>query len=136
MSNRVVIKPNGPLVFYGDIRIESADGDAIEEGNNVFLCRCGHSVDKPFCDGEHKRCGFVDPAVFSDDKHEPAQGSGQLVITLKPNAMLIAKGPMQIQSEDGKYTTERNKAAFCRCGHSKNKPFCDASHKSCGFTAD
>ncbi len=136
MSNRVVIKPNGPLVFYGDIQIQSADGEAIEEGNNVFLCRCGKSRDKPFCDGEHKRCGFTDSAQFTDDKSEPAQGNGQLVIALKPNAMLVASGPMRIESEDGKSSSERNKAAFCRCGQSKNKPFCDASHKSCGFSAD
>jgi len=136
MSNRVVIKPNGPLVFYGDIRIVSADGDAIEESDNVFLCRCGRSKDKPFCDGEHKRCGFTDIAEFSDDKAEPAQGEGQLVITLKSNAMLVATGPMRIESEDGRFSTERNKAAFCRCGHSGNKPFCDASHKTCGFKAD
>lgn len=136
MANRVVIKPNGPLVIYGDIRIESESGDAIEESGNVFLCRCGQSKDKPFCDGEHKRCGFTATAHFTDDKAERAEGSGRLVITLKPNAMLIAKGPMHIESEDGISVTERNKAALCRCGQSNNKPFCDASHKSCGFKAD
>lgn len=44
--------------------------------------------------------------------------------------MLIAKGPMRIfGSESGE--SQRNKAALCRCGHSANKPFCDASHKTC-----
>ena len=52
------------------------------------------------------------------------------------NAMLIAKGPMKIISEDGRFETSRNKAAFCRCGHSANKPFCDASHKACGFSSE
>lgn len=136
MSNRIVIKPNGPLVLHGDIRIETTEGELIEQTDNTFLCRCGHSKNKPFCDGEHKHHGFNDPAQIHDEKSEALEMDGPLVITVRPNAMLIAKGPMRIESEDGQYHTERNKAALCRCGHSQNKPFCDASHKSCGFMAD
>jgi CDGSH-type Zn-finger protein len=136
MSNRVVVKPNGPLVLYGDIRIETADGAVIEQTDNAFLCRCGLSKNKPFCDGEHKRNGFRDPAHIQDDKAEVPETDAPLVVTVRTNAMLILKGPMRIESEDGKYFTQRNKAALCRCGQSKNKPFCDASHKACGFSAD
>ena len=136
MSNRVVIKPNGPLVLYGEIRIETADGEVIEQTDNAFLCRCGHSKNKPFCDGEHKRTGFQDPAQIHDDKAETPQADAPLLVTVRPNAMLILKGPMRIESEDGMYHSERNKAALCRCGQSQNKPFCDASHKACGFLAD
>lgn len=136
MSNRVVIKPNGPLVLYGDIRIETSDGEVIEQTDNAYLCRCGFSKDKPFCDGEHKRIGFTDPAHIKDDKAEVPGADAPLVVTVRANAMLILKGPMQIESEDGQYHTQRNKAALCRCGQSQNKPFCDASHKACGFNAD
>ena len=136
MSNRIVIKPNGPLVLYGDIRIETVEGEVIEHTDNAFLCRCGLSKNKPFCDGEHKRAGFSDPAQFVDDKSESIAADGPLFVTVRPNAMLLAKGPMRIESEDGEYVTERNKAALCRCGHSQKKPFCDASHKACGFMAD
>jgi CDGSH-type Zn-finger protein len=136
MSNRVVIKPNGPLVCYGDIRLETSDGEVIEQTDNAFLCRCGYSNNKPFCDGEHKRVDFHDPAKFEDDKPEAPGADAPLVVTVRSNAMLILKGPMQIESEDGQYRTQRNKAALCRCGQSQNKPFCDASHKACGFKAD
>jgi CDGSH-type Zn-finger protein len=135
MTNRVVIKPNGPLVLYGDIHIEQTGGEHIAQTDNAFLCRCGLSNNKPFCDGQHKRVGFVAPAPFTDAKAEAATDTGPLTVTVRPNAMLILKGPMRIESEDGNYHTERNKAALCRCGQSENKPFCDASHKSCGFTA-
>ena len=133
--NILTIKPNGPLIARGKIRVEDGDGALITEEDEVFLCRCGQSANKPFCDGAHKNCGFKDPAQFHDDKTEQAAGDDSLTITVRENAMLIAKGPMQIQNLDESCQTERNKAALCRCGHSENKPFCDASHKRCGFKA-
>lgn len=48
----------GPLWVKGGIPIESADGKMYEERNRVTLCRCGHSCNKPFCDGEHLKIGF------------------------------------------------------------------------------
>lgn len=134
MSNTITIKPNGPLIARGNIRVEDAEGNLISEGQEVFFCRCGHSKNKPFCDGAHKQSGFEDPAQINDEKAEQPEGDGPLVIEVRANAMLIAKGPMTIQNEEATSTTTRNKAALCRCGASANKPFCDASHRKCGFS--
>jgi CDGSH-type Zn-finger protein len=49
---------NGPLKVTGTVRIKGADGKIIRKDEPVFLCRCGHSSNKPFCDGTHKRNGF------------------------------------------------------------------------------
>ena len=132
MSNTVYVRENGPLIIHGEIVVEDAEGNILLQDNEVYLCRCGQSKNKPFCDGEHKRCAFTDHAQFKDEKGEvlvASEESQKLVITVRQNAMLIAKGPMTIQNEAGSSTTTRNKAALCRCGLSKNKPFCDASHK-------
>ena len=136
MCNTFLVRANGPLIVRGEIRVEGLDGTLITEEDEVFLCRCGKSNNKPFCDGAHKSCGFSDDASFTDDKVEELEGNNQVVIKLRENAMLIAKGPMTIQSEDGSSFTTRNKAAFCRCGESNNKPFCDASHIRCGFISN
>jgi len=40
----------------------AVDGEVIEKAQ-VALCRCGHSQNKPFCDGSHKAAGFEAPAV-------------------------------------------------------------------------
>jgi CDGSH-type Zn-finger protein len=50
---------NGPYRITGPIRIFDYEGNELAvEGNEVFLCRCGHSNSKPFCDGTHRRVGF------------------------------------------------------------------------------
>jgi CDGSH-type Zn-finger protein len=64
---------------------------------------------------------------------EAGQEAGPLKITVRENAMLIARGPMTLLGSDGRVAATRNKAGLCRCGHSRNKPFCDGSHKAAGF---
>ena len=53
---------DGPYNVTGSIRLVDADGNefALEEGRPVALCRCGHSCNKPFCDGSHVAEKFVD----------------------------------------------------------------------------
>jgi CDGSH-type Zn-finger protein len=65
-STRVTIKvrKNGSLLVTGDFDLVNHEGVPIPRPSdkpNVALCRCGHSQRKPFCDGSHKTCGFVDP---------------------------------------------------------------------------
>lgn len=134
--NSIMIRPDGPLVARGNVEILDAAGQIIYQGADVALCRCGASKNKPFCDGSHKETGFIHDAQFSDKKPEVPEEEGKLVIQCRANAMLIAKGPVKIHSRDGNSITTRNKAALCRCGASENKPFCDAKHKQCGFSAE
>lgn len=56
-EDKVVITPleNGPYQVAGGAVIKAPDGTVIKEAETVYLCRCGFSADKPFCDGSHKR---------------------------------------------------------------------------------
>jgi len=49
------------------------------------------------------------------------------------SAGIYVKGGIPIESADGKMYEVRNRAALCRCGHSRNMPFCDATHVSISF---
>jgi CDGSH-type Zn-finger protein len=131
VGNRVFVRKNGPLIVKGRIIIQDGNDKVLFEGEEAFLCRCGQSINKPYCDGTHKNCNFIDEVEFNDEKSEMISDDSddQLVISVRDHAMLIAKGPMTIQSEDGQYVSTRTKAALCRCGLSNNKPFCDVSHK-------
>ena len=65
---KITVRPNGPFRVeapIGSIDLVDADGKPfdigtkIKEGKLAFsLCRCGASVNKPFCDGTHSKIGF------------------------------------------------------------------------------
>ncbi|NNE81840.1 MAG: iron-binding protein [Silicimonas sp.] len=52
---------NGPIEARGALEVTSGTGRRVHRGTRAFLCRCGHSNNKPFCDGSHKRVGFEMP---------------------------------------------------------------------------
>ncbi|MGW8227815.1 MAG: CDGSH iron-sulfur domain-containing protein [Gammaproteobacteria bacterium] len=136
-TNKITLRANGPLVCEGEFQVLAADGEILAAEAELYLCRCGLSRNIPFCDGSHKKVDFDDGPEFVDDRDEQlASPSGPVTITCRPNAMYVLKGQVSIQSEDQRYVTTRSKAALCRCGASGKKPFCDSSHKQCGFTTD
>ncbi|MFP7298041.1 CDGSH iron-sulfur domain-containing protein [Neobacillus niacini] len=59
MENKIKISDNGPLEVSGDFQIVDSDGNEYIKKTKVYLCRCGLSNKKPFCDGSHKRGGFT-----------------------------------------------------------------------------
>lgn len=50
---------NGPLMVAGNLEVVSGTGRTVNKVTKVFLCRCGQSKTKPYCDGSHKAAGFV-----------------------------------------------------------------------------
>jgi CDGSH-type Zn-finger protein len=61
MSVEIIVLNNGPLRVTGDdIVIKDVAGNTFGLAGRtvVSLCRCGHSDNKPFCDGSHNRVGF------------------------------------------------------------------------------
>lgn len=51
--------PNGPLFLSGRLTLRAGTGRVAWQGDQVWLCRCGESGNKPFCDGSHQRVGFT-----------------------------------------------------------------------------
>jgi len=221
---RVVVSKDGPYLVTGGVPLakqtivadreggseEWKEGEALEAKQSYALCRCGHSSTKPFCDGTHKKVGFVGTETASREPYEkqaqvmegPAMAltdaealcafarfcdpngkvwnqvadtddakvrklfvrqvnncpSGRLVAwdreSGKPiehslpvsigliedppegvSGPLWLRGGIPVVSADGHAYQVRNRVTLCRCGASKNKPFCDGSHASIGFRA-
>ena len=58
--SKITCNNNGPLRVEGEFTIYDASGSAFDVAGRtvISLCRCGHSENKPFCDGSHKKVGF------------------------------------------------------------------------------
>jgi len=61
----------------------------------------------------------------------------EVTITCRPNGPFLVNGPARVIDTEGREFNLAGKATFalCRCGHSKNRPFCDGTHKTCGWEA-
>ncbi|MCL2682970.1 MAG: CDGSH iron-sulfur domain-containing protein [Bacteroidales bacterium] len=217
----IQILKNGPYLVSADIPLKKIkihpfepvhvkDYDPTPYVHNGYyaLCRCGHSKNAPFCDGNHAVVDFIGKETASetsyaeraevmegetmnlldDDrcayarfchrkhgsvwdlmqndeayKQEIIEGASlcpagrltaidiehgvyekkyepQIIVAEDPqkdvSAGLFVQGGIVLIGADGTEYEVRNRVALCRCGNSQNKPFCDATHVSCGYQAD
>jgi CDGSH-type Zn-finger protein len=60
-----------------------------------------------------------------------------VTITTRENGPFLVNGPVRLVDHQGNVFDLSGKETFalCRCGHSQKKPFCDGTHKGCGFVA-
>jgi CDGSH-type Zn-finger protein/uncharacterized Fe-S cluster protein YjdI len=129
--NTIRVMEDGPLVVHAELIVGN---DAASR--RATLCRCGKSFNKPYCDRMHVKAGFKatgEPA--SGDIETLAVTSGPLNVTPTKDGPLHVEGALEICSASGRTITRTMETWLCRCGQSKNKPFCDGSHEAAGFTA-
>ncbi len=129
--NTARVLENGPIALRGDLSIA---------GKRTFratLCRCGASKNKPYCDTSHHGASFeaTGEPKTAESKALPAR-DGTLEVTPAKNGPLLLAGNVEVISGTGRTINRMQKCALCRCGGSKNKPFCDGTHTKIGFTAD
>jgi uncharacterized Fe-S cluster protein YjdI len=55
----ITLAANGPLLLDGEVEIVDEQGIRLMKKGPVAFCRCGASAKKPWCDGSHKRVGFL-----------------------------------------------------------------------------
>jgi len=219
---KIVVSKNGPYIVTGNVPLARGEIVVNDEGESIgwreieriptgetyTLCRCGHSGNKPMCDGSHVSADFIgtetaerspyaeeascttgpglklldarklcaearfcdragglwnligrcdEPGILALAEEEASLcPSGRYVTCdpmtgephepkLEPSIWLIedpslgvsgalwVRGGIPVVSPDGTPYEVRNRMTLCRCGHSKNKPFCDGSHIAAEF---
>lgn len=199
LKPQIECTPNGPYKATNLGYLKSTKGE-IETNAVVYLCRCGGSSKKPFCDGTHAKNGFSDikkddrtpnkkenyssgeiivsdnrgtcahagyctnglPSVFRQKEEpfvEPAADlpeniakvinqcpSGALRFNLSGHSdqpsnsevFIAPNGPYACSNIELKAVlfnegANPNRYTLCRCGQSKNKPFCNGAHWNFDF---
>jgi CDGSH-type Zn-finger protein len=219
---KVQISKNGPYVVSGNLpmrkqtigtnsageSVKWVEGEVFPSQAEMYLCRCGHSAQKPFCDGSHTKAKFDGTESASRERYQdqakvmrgPAMSltdaehlcafarfcdthgkvwtlvdrtddpaarqhfvreasdcpSGRLVAwdnatggpvepSFEPSIGLVEdpandcsgplwlRGGVPVVGADGHPYEVRNRVTLCRCGASRNKPFCDGTHASIKF---
>jgi len=77
--------------------------------------------------------GALKAELKNNDAPQPAPTENATKIVVAPNGPLIVHGNLSVQHSDGSETSKNKVTAFCRCGASCNKPYCDGSHNKIGF---
>jgi CDGSH-type Zn-finger protein len=191
------------MIVKGLDNFIDSDGERLETKPAMGLCRCGASLNKPYCDGNHKYAGFTDDISpeRSEDKLTSYVGkeitvhnnvmlcsvaehchkeletvfnvqrdpwidpdgdtlerikalvkkcpSGALsysingqsqadterepAITIEKDGPLHITGGIEFKDANWGQGASREHYTLCRCGASKNKPFCDGTHAAIGF---
>ena len=134
VANEARLVADGPIYLHGDIEIYDGDGKLTGRETRVALCRCGASKNKPFCDNSHGGAGFRHDGSCGETDQVQALAAGKLKLTVFPGGPVQCDGPLSILDAFGEVAARTEQCWFCRCGGSANKPFCDGSHKTIGFT--
>jgi CDGSH-type Zn-finger protein/uncharacterized Fe-S cluster protein YjdI len=130
--NELRLTADGPHHLRGDIEIRDDSGKTLARETRMALCRCGASSNKPYCDNSHVGRGFKDEGTCPPGDMVPV-ATGLLTLTLCTDGPVQCDGPIAIFDAFGEPAMTVQQAWLCRCGASKNKPYCDGSHKASGF---
>jgi CDGSH-type Zn-finger protein len=132
-------------------RVRTFVGGQIAMTDDRSLCvNAGHCGDR-FTTVWEMIADTADPAIRARVQHmvslcpsgrlawAPAEGADDVEPDYRPEVALVRDGPVwvrggvSVESEDGTPYEIRNRVTLCRCGGSRNKPFCDGTHGRIGF---
>ena len=124
LPNEVLVVNGGPLKMIGNITLIDEEGN-VSYANELKLCRCGGSNNKPLCDEQHLDIEFFDNGNIQKlSDCMPVKRPQKVTLTFVKNGPIKFRGFLRVYNTRGQEFSSMN-GALCRCGRSSNKPFCD-----------
>ena len=133
-ANTAHVSSHGPTYLRGDITVVGPDG-ARTKRTRMALCRCGATKNPPYCDNSHHAAKFIDVGAVGETGEPLTATGGELVVSPCLDGPNEVTGNLTVHAGTGREAYHATQCWLCRCGQSKNKPFCDGSHRAAGFTA-
>lgn len=107
-------------------------GEVFDPRKRPWITPEGASTDKII--EQVKKCPSGALSYYLNrDADDKVKVEAETIVETMPNGPLLVYGNVTIKDKDGNLMQKNNVTAFCRCGASSNKPFCDGSHKKIGF---
>ena len=78
--------------------------------------------------------GALSYARNDDNNEANTNTTTEIIVETIQDGPLMVYGNMTVKHDGDEHSKESKVTAFCRCGASENKPYCDGSHKKIGFT--
>jgi CDGSH-type Zn-finger protein len=100
-SMKITVLTNGPLLVEVSSQICDQNGKpyALQTAAKVALCRCGASLDKPFCDGSHARVGFLASAQRPPTAPPPSASAQPTPSASAPTRLATAASPPMLRTK-------------------------------------
>jgi CDGSH-type Zn-finger protein len=135
---------DGPGVRLRDVRDLCAEARFCDRGGGLWnlIERCGDPEARALAEEEAALCPsgrYVIVDSETGEAHEPEMEPSIALIedpSLGVSGPIYVRGGIPIVAADGHEYEVRNRVTLCRCGQSKNKPFCDGSHIAAEFRAE
>ncbi len=80
-----------------------------------------------------KQCPSGALSFYMNDAKDNTSHSLETKVEVMENGPLLVYGTLNVTHKDGTSETKNRTTAFCRCGASNNKPYCDGAHVDRGF---
>ena len=75
-----------------------------------------------------KQCPSGALSFYMNGDHDQSSESLETKVEVLENGPLLVYGTLKVTGKDGNAETKNKTTAFCRCGASQNKPYCDGAH--------
>ena len=108
-------------------------GDVFDPRKRPWITPEGASTEKIIQQVNKCPSGALSYYMNRDSENEAVKVEAETIVETVENGPLLVFGNVAIKDKEGNLTTKNNVTAFCRCGGSSNKPFCDGTHKKIGF---